>query len=226
MNALKPLLALLFTLWLAPLMLGAPAELPVAEAAPSPVAAPAVPPQALLITVLVPLLIALLKRFAPKFPAALLPVLAPVLGAGLDYALGWLGLDAGGTLTGAVAGGAGVALRETVDQGRKITGTRTVALLALFLVPLLFFNTGCMTREITRYTADGRPWSKERLSTVLMRGEAANVREKVTEKGGGDYTRNVSIGSLKGEGELDQLKELLGEVAERAATGAGKAVTP
>lgn len=204
------------------------------SAIPAPPTADTGSPFTVAIAVVTPLLIAIGKKLFPKLPGALLPFLAPVIGGVLDAGLRALDLHTDGLLTGLVSGSAGVGvhqagkkLKRGVEGAPPTVSHGPLSLLILCsLGSLLFLTPGCMTREITRYTAEGKPWSTERLSTQFMRGEAANVREKVTEKGGGDYTRDVSIGSLRGEGEIDKLKELLGEVAERAASGAGKAVVP
>lgn len=200
-------------------------ELPIATPVdPASVAVPAadsLPPPALLIAVLVPLLIAGLKKVFPKIPSALLPVLAPVLGGVIEAIITSLGHDAGGLVSGAVAGAAGTGVREIVDQNRKRIPGASAPL--CFLSSLLFLSSGCLSRTMTRYDPEtGKKWSTESFRVVLMRGEASKLREQVKETAAGDYDRDVSIGSLKGETETDKLKELLGEVAERAAKGAVK----
>lgn len=72
-------------------------------------------------TVVVPLLLAAAKKLIPKLPKASLPVAAPLLGAlvdvGTHYATG-----TSNPLLGALAGSAGVGLRELVDQLKKAGG--------------------------------------------------------------------------------------------------------
>lgn len=108
-------------------------------------------------------------------------------------------------------------------RNRPACPTVPPVVIALFcLLPLLTFTPGCVSRSMVRYDGEGKPWSKEKLTLFLVRGEAAKLREQIKETKAGDYSRDVSIGSLKGETETDKLKELLGEVAERAAKGALK----
>lgn len=147
------------------------APVPPSPAPPAPElrsAVPALPPTALLITVLVPLLLAAAKKLFPELPGTVLPVLAPVLGAALEFALSRLGLDGGGTLTGAVAGGAGVGLREVVDQSKKLGGPPpgAVALLLLLLLPLSLC-AGC-----TNFAVDQSDASPERTISFKLRGTA------------------------------------------------------
>lgn len=187
-------------------------------------AVPALPPTALLITVLVPLVIAGLKKLFPQLPAGSLPVIAPILGGLLEYGLGQLGLQAGGTVAGAVAGGAGVGLREIVKQN---SGKAPPAVALLLLLPCLLLTPGCLNRTMKRYDPDtGNLWSTEKFSVVLMRGEASKLREQVKETATGDYERDVSIGALKGETETDKLKDLAGEVVDRAVSAGVKAAKP
>jgi hypothetical protein len=65
----------------------------------------------------VPLVIAVVKVLVPKVPKTWLPILAPVLGALAEFLV--TGTFDQGTLLGAIAGSAGVGLREIVDQLRK-----------------------------------------------------------------------------------------------------------
>lgn len=143
-----------------------PVAVPVDPATVSPVAASSLPPSALLIAVVVPLLIAGLKKLFPKIPGAVLPVLAPVLGGLIEAIVTSLGHDAGGLVTGAVAGSAGVGLREIADQNRKRLPGAAAAL--CFLCSLLFLGVGCTSfrvvqgdkspdREIT-FELTGRAW--------------------------------------------------------------------
>lgn len=64
----------------------------------------------------VPLLIAAFKKLLPKIPVYLLPIIAPILGALGDFALSALAGVPSGGLGGALAGLAGVGVREIVDQ--------------------------------------------------------------------------------------------------------------
>lgn len=75
-----------------------------------------------LLAVVVPLIIAVFKAKIPwlteKAPWAL-PLLAPVIGAAGDFLLGLLAGVPSTGLGGALAGLAGVGVREVVDQAKK-----------------------------------------------------------------------------------------------------------
>ena len=104
-----------------------------AQAAGAPASGPAAPAAAtanwalLLIPVIVPVIIALLKMlvtyFGSKIPKIWIPIMAPILGAAvgllLDHTWGT------GTIMAAVAGSAGVGLREIVDQVKALNPPTT-----------------------------------------------------------------------------------------------------
>lgn len=72
-----------------------------------------------LIALVVPVIVAAFKKMLPKVPSWALPLLAPILGAAGDAILAVL---AGVPMTGwqgALAGLAGVGVREVVDQTKK-----------------------------------------------------------------------------------------------------------
>lgn len=96
--------------------------------------------------------------------------------------------------------------------------------LILFLSSLLF--AGCLTRETTRYNAKGEPWSKDRVTAFMVRGEVSALKEDVTETADGDYHRKVSLGALKGDTETDKLAAVAEAAAKGAVQGAAKAVAP
>jgi hypothetical protein len=76
-----------------------------------------------LIAVLVPIVVAAVKKMLPKVPSWALPLLAPIIGAAGDAILAVL---AGIPMTGwqgALAGLAGVGVREIVDQTKKALPT-------------------------------------------------------------------------------------------------------
>tara|TARA_R110000868_G_scaffold22988_1_gene93617 strand:- start:934 stop:1179 length:246 start_codon:yes stop_codon:yes gene_type:complete len=79
---------------------------------------------------------------------------------------------------------------------------------------------------MVRYTADGKPYSTEKFTAFLVRGEASKIDEKVKETGRGDYERTVKIGSLKGETETDKVSALVSSAVEAAVRGAAKSVVP
>ena len=86
--------------------------------------------------------------------------------------------------------------------------------------------TGCLSRKMVRYTADGKPYSTESFRAVLVRAEASKIDERIKETAKGDYERNVKIGGLKGETEVDKVKDLVGAAVEAAVRGAAKSVVP
>jgi hypothetical protein len=92
-------------------------------------------------------------------------------------------------------------------------------LLKLALVASLC-SVGCVSRDFTRYTDEGKLWSRDRITFFLVRGDASNVRERVKETSSGDYERGVSIGAIKGETETDKVAALAAAVAEGVVRGA------
>jgi len=234
-RALGLLLLAVFSLLLAPgLLLGQ--ELPVATPV-NPVAtfdgvtdtlsgspASGLPAPALLIAVVVPLLIAGLKKLFPKIPSAVLPVLAPVLGGLLEALLTSLGHDAGGLVTGAVSGSAGVGLREIADQNRK-RAVPPVAVLG-FLCGLLFLTPGCagfsnrqQDRSVVIHPDGTREerdiLSRQRASTLLdSKSALAQLKAQQTDK-----TQSIGIGSLNQESTAPQVGQMLGlDILAKVAT--------
>lgn len=98
--------------------------------------------------------------------------------------------------------------------------------LLLPLVVLALISQGCLSRKMVRYTAEGKPYSTEKFTAFLVRGEVTKIDERVKETGKGDYERNVRIGAVKGESEVDKVKELVGAAVEAAVKGATKSVAP
>jgi hypothetical protein len=191
------------------------AELPTATAVAPP--APALPPTALLITVLVPLLIAVAKKLFPQIPSAALPVFAPVLGAVLELGLSRLGLDGGGTLTGAVAGGAGVGVREMYDQGCKAVPRAAGTAALCFLCGLLFFTPGCAgfsnhqsDRSLTTLpdgTREERVITSQQRANTLFDSKSALAKLRATQT---DKTQGLSIGALEQESVTPQVAQAVG----------------
>ena len=135
---------------------------------------------------------------------------------------GLAGSDDIEALAGAIVTIIGVVWSIWEKRNRPAGPTVPPVVIALFcLLPLLTVTPGCLNRTMKRYDpVTGNLWSVEDFSVVLMRGEASKLREEVKETSEGDYERKVSVGALKGETETDKLKDLIGEVAERAAKGA------
>ncbi len=76
----------------------------------------------LIIAGLTPVVVFLFKKY---LPAEVLPFLAPMIGAAGSLVLTWISgipVDLG---MGALAGSAGVGVREMYDQGKKTAGVRT-----------------------------------------------------------------------------------------------------
>lgn len=99
-------------------------------------------------------------------------------------------------------------------------------LLLTITASLLLSSAGCITRDNTRYSADGKPWSRDKVTFFLVRGEASKVRELVKEKSAGDYEREVTIGAIKGESEADKLTDLVNAAYNAGKAAAIKSVVP
>ncbi len=110
-----------------------------------------------------------------------------------------------------------------LDSSFKNTMKRLIAILLFTLAMLM---SGCLTREMTRYTADGKPWSKDKITAFMVRGEVTALKEDVNETAEGDYHRKVTLGSLKGETETDKLAALVEAAAKGATAAALKSVIP
>jgi hypothetical protein len=73
-----------------------------------------------LIVALVPILVILVKKVIPDRYAVFYPVAATVLGPILDYLSTWVTAQPASPGRGVLMGMAGVALREVIDQLRKL----------------------------------------------------------------------------------------------------------
>ncbi len=73
------------------------------------------------LAVLTPTIIAGIKKIKGGIPGWVTPLLAPVIGIAIKAASDWLGVDLGqfGYVEAALAGSAGVMVREGVDQAKK-----------------------------------------------------------------------------------------------------------
>lgn len=97
----------------------------------------------------------------------------------------------------------------------------------LILLSLLSLSlAGCITRDNTRYGADGKPWSRDKVTFFMVRGEATKVSERVKETDEGDYERTVTIGAIKGESELDKLGPIIDAAVKAAVQAAMKSIVP
>lgn len=72
-----------------------------------------------LLAALVPAVIALFKKIVPDIPSWAIPLMAPVLGFGGDFLLSLLSHVPATGWKGALAGLAGVGVREIVDQAKQ-----------------------------------------------------------------------------------------------------------
>ena len=110
---------------------------------PAPVVTAAAPNWwALIVTGATPLVIAAVKEIVPKIPRVWLPIAAPFIGMLLQIILNYAGLTNGDTLTGMILGAAGVALREAVDQVKKLADTPPLGAW-IILLGLPLFLSGC-----------------------------------------------------------------------------------
>jgi len=210
-----------------------PAGLPVAEAAEPPgeplKPLPEMPAYVALLTTAV---IAGLRRLFPRAPKWLWPVAAPFIGGVLTAAAASLELTQAGWLVGLLSGGAGVGLRESFHQLRKSAAAPPVALLALFLVPLLFLTPGCAgfaNRQEDRSlvihpdgTREERTITSRQEARTLFDSKSALARLKATQT---DKTQSLGIGALEQESAtpnvagavgLEQILKFLGTPEGRA----------
>jgi hypothetical protein len=74
-----------------------------------------------LIILIAPVFVAGLKQLLPSIPKVLLPLVAILFGAGAELIMSYSGvIEAASPLFGAIAGAAGVGLRELTDQTKKL----------------------------------------------------------------------------------------------------------
>ncbi len=80
-----------------------------------------------LVAVLVPLIVAVVKKLLPQIPSMVLPIIALLLGPAMDFVISLLpGVESSSTVMAALAGLAGVGLREIKDQvGKAIADHRS-----------------------------------------------------------------------------------------------------
>lgn len=90
----------------------------------------------------------------------------------------------------------------------------------------LLLSAGCITRDNTRYSADGKPWSRDKITFFLVRGEATKVSEHVNETEDGTYERTVTIGAIKGETDIDKLGPIIDSAVSAAVKAAMKSIVP
>lgn len=95
-----------------------------------------------LIPIIVPLILSAVKRLIPKIPGWWLPILAPLLGAAVDMAGYYAGVQTLGPAWSAALGSAGVGLREIADQtNQRFRGTGNGKVVGLILFSLML--SGC-----------------------------------------------------------------------------------
>lgn len=158
-------------------------------------------PEVAAIAVVVPMLIAGLKRVAPNIPGGLLPYLATVLGMLIEFGLAKLGYTGGGGLLGgAIAGSAGVGLREKVAQ--LVTGTgkfREGVMLLIGLLALSPLLVGCTSYRHQRFSDTGQPIESTSLSAPFLTKTALqNLRTSTKEKRGTNtYSRTVGLDGVE-----------------------------
>ncbi|MHC1762907.1 MAG: hypothetical protein AB9869_01185 [Verrucomicrobiia bacterium] len=217
----SPLPVLTFVLamsvaWVLGEVLGEAAVAPVAPEAPT---ATAMGWAALLIPLTTPILIAAFKQLIPKIPRVALPVAAPLIGAALQIVLNYAGMTDADTLTGMVLGAAGVALREAVDQVKKLGGPPAGGFYCLLAIG--FLMTGCARYTHTRQTATGPESTK--ITTFLMLGNASKINSVTKD---GTYHRTLGVGSIQAQGDADLLRTIIEAGGTAAATGAKAVAKP
>jgi hypothetical protein len=89
------------------------------------------------------MIIAGIKWLTPKIPPVVLPLIAPVIGIILDQLTALVSSHQSNLFIAILSGGAGVWLREMVDQTKKVGASRTAARTVLFIILPLLFATGC-----------------------------------------------------------------------------------
>lgn len=88
---------------------------------------------------------------------------------------------------------------------------------ALILLAALALLPGCMS-----YKHTGPNGETTSVSAFLIKGEASKIHtaSRQTDGFGTNYFREVSLGSLKGETEIEKLSGLAEAIARGVATGA------
>ena len=212
----------------------------VAEPAPASTAlAPAAPVTGLpgwmvLIPVLVPMVIAGLKGVVPSIPRLWLPILAPVLGAAMEVLTNWQ--FSSGTLAAAVAGAAGVGLREIVDQLRtraraEITRESSLPLLVVAGMCGAACLAGCTTaRQYAREfdPTTGKP-TREVGSAIVTTGNGSQAVKAMNASSGGKYAKVGTEEASQQQNSAAMISELVaglrvvGSVFAGGVPGAGAA---
>jgi len=178
----------------------------------------------IVIAALVPILVFGLKCVATRLPKPLIPPLAAFLGAALDWA-GTLATNAApNPAAGALAGFAGVGLRELIDQVKKsflngtegTQGTNYRNGLALLLVPALLLGPGCRT------LADGQLLNQ----VAVIAGSAARLGTQADLQAHPEHRAAFEVGRLLLDGFLNagdydaaKLQRVLGELPIREFRG-------
>lgn len=109
------------------------------------------PESTALIAVITPMVIAVLKRLVQKFPRRFLPWLTPLVGMGLELIGQRLGWSAGELVPAAIAGGAGVGVREAavgLAKGAKDKVAAGVAIVGCMVA--LIMLCGCSSFRSTQ----------------------------------------------------------------------------
>lgn len=186
-----------------------------------------------LVPLIAPLVVALIKTLAPQIPGAALPLICTLLGV-VAQAVDAGGLTQAGALTGATLGGAGVALREMVDQLRKLAPTPPPAvggppsLIPGLALLLLIFALGCASATQRATDTTTTTVETNRTITVRQRSVDSSVqalgdsKQAISAMTARNTTTTQSIGTdgLSQESSLENLVKLFQLFLEAGRKGA------
>lgn len=201
-----------------------------ADAAPPAGLAPAATAPPAWITLAVPLVIAALKWFIPRLPSVWLPLLAPALGMLCDWLLS---SSHSSPLLAAVAGSAGVGLREIVDQTRKKVVEIESAPFPLIFIPLVLLPiVGCArfgtTQTDNSYDPETgkliRSITTKAASHTFFESKSALAKWKASQT---DKTQGAEVGGLSqdagpGTNTANLVNSAVGAAVEAAVRAATK----
>ncbi len=94
--------------------------------------------------------------------------------------------------------------------------------LALALGAAALAAGACLLGGCVRYSHTTLTGERTSFTGFLIRGEASKISTDTTSTGT-NYTRKVSLGSLKGETEMDKMNGLAESIARGVASGANPA---
>lgn len=175
----------------------------------------------LAISAVTPVVIALIRFLAPRIPKPWIPALTPVVGLLLNWVSGLYGAGEVSPLQAAIAGAAGVAIRELIKQLRTLSvegGTTAMLLLALGGT----FSAGCTSYRHERWDPEsGKPIELTSVHAPwLTKTAIEGIKSKTTDKRGTNiYSRTLGIDSANAQTDVEgvnALRGLLGDVLIQA----------